>query len=44
MVASYVGENTEFERQYLSGELEVEFVPQVNIYISLTYIKLQPCL
>ena len=28
MVASYVGENKEFERQYLSGELEVELVPQ----------------
>jgi len=28
MVASYVGENAEFERQYLAGELEVEFVPQ----------------
>jgi 3-oxoacid CoA-transferase subunit A len=28
MVASYVGENKEFERQYLSGELEVEMVPQ----------------
>ena len=28
--ASYVGENREFERQYLSGELEVEFCPQVN--------------
>ncbi len=28
MVASYVGENREFERQYLSGELEVELVPQ----------------
>ena len=28
MVASYVGENKEFERQYLSGELEVEFTPQ----------------
>jgi len=28
MVASYVGENAEFERQYLSGELELEFVPQ----------------
>ncbi len=28
MVASYVGENKEFERQYLSGELELEFVPQ----------------
>ncbi|XP_035226639.1 succinyl-CoA:3-ketoacid coenzyme A transferase 1, mitochondrial-like isoform X4 [Stegodyphus dumicola] len=31
MVASYVGENTEFERQYLSGELEVEFVPQGSL-------------
>ncbi|MBI5837054.1 MAG: CoA transferase subunit A [Candidatus Eisenbacteria bacterium] len=28
MVSSYVGENAEFERQYLEGELEVEFVPQ----------------
>lgn len=28
MVASYVGENREFERQYLEGELEVELVPQ----------------
>ena len=28
MIASYVGENGEFERQYLSGELEVEFCPQ----------------
>jgi 3-oxoacid CoA-transferase subunit A len=28
MMASYVGENKEFERQYLSGELEVEFCPQ----------------
>src|SRR5574341_169755 len=28
MVASYVGENREFERQYLAGELEVELVPQ----------------
>ncbi len=28
MVASYVGENKEFERQYLKGELEVELVPQ----------------
>lgn len=29
MVSSYVGENAEFERQYLSGELEVELTPQV---------------
>lgn len=28
MISSYVGENAEFERQYLSGELELEFVPQ----------------
>ena len=28
MIASYVGENKEFERQYLSGELEVDLVPQ----------------
>ena len=28
MVSSYVGENKEFERQYLSGELELEFTPQ----------------
>ena len=28
MIASYVGENKEFERQYLSGQLEVELVPQ----------------
>ena len=36
MISSYVGENAEFERQYLSGELEVELTPQVteldNIY------------
>lgn len=30
MVSSYVGENAEFERQYLSGELEVELTPQVG--------------
>jgi 3-oxoacid CoA-transferase subunit A len=28
MISTYVGENKEFERQYLSGELEVELVPQ----------------
>ena len=28
MISSYVGENKEFERQYLTGELEVELVPQ----------------
>lgn len=29
MIASYVGENPEFEKQYLSGQLEVELTPQV---------------
>jgi len=36
MICSYCGENKELERQYLSGELEIEFVPQVmkmNHYI-----------
>ena len=28
MISTYVGENKEFERQFLSGELEVELVPQ----------------
>jgi 3-oxoacid CoA-transferase subunit A len=28
MISSYVGENKEFERQYLAGELELEFCPQ----------------
>lgn len=32
MISSYVGENAEFERQYLSGELEVELTPQVTVY------------
>ena len=31
MVSSYVGENAEFERQYLCGELEVELTPQVEL-------------
>jgi 3-oxoacid CoA-transferase subunit A len=31
MVSSYVGENATFERQFLDGELEVEFTPQVNL-------------
>lgn len=29
IIASYVGENAEFERQFLAGELEVELTPQV---------------
>ena len=28
MISSYVGENKEFARQYLAGELELEFTPQ----------------
>lgn len=31
MIASYVGENKEFERQYLAGELELEFCPQGSL-------------
>ena len=31
MISSYVGENKEFERQYLSGQLEVELTPQVDL-------------
>lgn len=31
MIASYVGENKEFERQYLNGELEVELTPQSTL-------------
>ena len=30
MISSYVGENAEFERQFLTGELEVELTPQVE--------------
>lgn len=30
VVASYVGENAEFEHQYLSGQLELELTPQVS--------------
>lgn len=31
MISSYVGENGEFARQYLAGELELEFTPQGNL-------------
>lgn len=31
MISSYVGENAEFERQFLNGELEVELTPQVSV-------------
>ena len=37
MIASYVGENAEFERQYLNGELEVELTPQVPRAISHSF-------
>ena len=30
MISSYVGENAEFERQFLAGELEIEFCPHVR--------------
>lgn len=33
MIASYVGENAEFEKQYLSGQLELELTPQVSYFI-----------
>ena len=47
MIASYIGENREFERQYLEGELEVELTPQVrkeplincaNVYAKSTWV------
>lgn len=37
MISSYVGENVEFERQYLSGELEVELTPQVRPSFTQTF-------
>lgn len=37
MIASYVGENAEFEKQYLSGDLEVEF--SLDFYYQ-SYLKL----
>ena len=37
MIASYVGENAEFERQYLSGELEVELTPQGTLAERIRY-------
>ena len=38
MISSYVGENKEFERQYLSGELEVELTPQGNLVLHTALI------
>ena len=46
MVSSYVGENAEFERQYLSGELEVELTPQVSPSVSASnclYVCVSVC-
>lgn len=37
MLASYVGENAEFERQYLSGELELELIPQVRTFLCFSF-------
>jgi len=39
MISSYVGENKEFERQYLSGELELEFNPQGTLAERISIIK-----
>ena len=43
MVSSYVGENAEFARQYLEGELEVELLPQVELFLIILFFdfKLQ---
>lgn len=38
MIASYVGENAEFERQLLSGELEVELIPQGTLEIGRAHV------
>ena len=46
MISSYVGDNAEFERQFLSGELKVELTPQVN-YVYTTnrfYLSLRELL
>ena len=39
MISSYVGENAEFERQYLSGELELELTPQVRPNKNMCVLK-----
>lgn len=38
MISSYVGENAEFEKQYLQGDLEVELTPQVNDFFFMKWI------
>jgi acyl CoA:acetate/3-ketoacid CoA transferase alpha subunit len=37
MISSYVGENAEFARKYLAGELELEFTPQGNHFHSFCF-------
>ena len=44
MISSYVGENKEFERQYLSGQLEVELTPQVDLALIDIFGKYFPCI
>ena len=39
MISSYVGENAEFERQMLSGELEVELIPQGTLAESVGRVE-----
>lgn len=39
MIASYVGENKDFETQYMSGELEVELTPQVIVETELQLLR-----
>ena len=44
MISSYVGENKEFERQYLSGQLEVELTPQVDLALIDIFGKYFSCI
>ena len=41
MISSYVGENAEFERQMLSGELDVELTPQGTLAENVALLKLE---
>lgn len=40
MICSFIGENKEFERQFLAGEIEVELVPQVLLKLFLRILIL----
>lgn len=42
MISSYVGENADFEKQYLNGQLEVELTPQVNFFKNQSLIYKHP--